>query len=91
MWGELTYECRASCLRASLMWGELYWGELSLGRVVCNFGISLARLLELPTLPCIQSKYSIYEGNLSFLHSKLWHYLIYFIKSALNSIIAYFS
>ena len=36
MWGKLSYEFGASCLRASLKWGELSWGELSLGRVVCN-------------------------------------------------------
>ena len=34
MWGELSFECGASCLGASFLWGELSWGELSLERVV---------------------------------------------------------
>ena len=38
LWGELSYECGASCLGTSFVWGELSRDEFYVGRVVFRAG-----------------------------------------------------
>ena len=51
MWGELSFECGASCLGASVLWGELSWGELFCFPVMVSSAIPVIYLLYLRPYP----------------------------------------
>ena len=53
-WGELSFECGASCLVVIVLWGKLSLGELCLGRVVRNpAGAHFVVALSKSHLPCL--------------------------------------